>query len=273
MDRDFLYENAPLIEVIAEVQWEVVPLKVSPGAAVDPHFEAMSEGFKSKVEQRGYGHIERLVPVDVPLEMLPRQPIYRCRVRENEWPLYQVGPGIFTCNIVPKYEGWSRFRNIVDLGIKDLLESFPVPANHVHLSRLELRYIDGFVDKHGFEDPVSFACEALGIELKLRDGIIGTFAAEDPKLLLVSDVGFNVASPANTRVMVKTGPGNIKGESGLIMELRALSDQKGIPSDRSFIIEWMDSAHYTLKGIFQTMTSDALKKAMGPVRDIEGGAQ
>ncbi len=59
---DFIYENAPLVEVIAEVRWRLVRIVSIPGAELDPMFERGYGKLKDLLEQEGFRHLERSVP-------------------------------------------------------------------------------------------------------------------------------------------------------------------------------------------------------------------
>lgn len=265
MTRDFLYENAPLIEVIAEVRWEVVPVATAPEAAIDPNFEATSSAFIEKCKHRGFVLIERLVPPDMPLELVPRRPVYRIRKEKNEWPLYQIGPGLFTCNIVPVYQGWPSFRDFLGAGIAELMDSFPMPAQYIKFSSLQLRYIDGFVEKHGLKDINSFSRDCLGVDVSLRSEILKKHAHEDPELSVNAAISFRALSPKRAMARLKIDPGEINSESGLILDMHVMSNpQDSISPTSEYMMTWMDEAHETISSMFESMTSDALKEAMGP---------
>ena len=42
---DFIYENAPLREVIVQAWWRLQPIFGSADAAIDPHFSVFAEQF------------------------------------------------------------------------------------------------------------------------------------------------------------------------------------------------------------------------------------
>jgi uncharacterized protein (TIGR04255 family) len=148
MASDFLYQNAPLIEVITELHWSLQPLIAIPNAAIDPHFAILSSKFTELARETGFVHVERLLPEQIPLEMMPHRAVFRFRRAAETWPLFQVGPGVFTANIVPPYQGWGDFRQSISSGLDLLLASYPLRPSYFRIEKLELRYIDGFTKRH-----------------------------------------------------------------------------------------------------------------------------
>jgi len=110
---DFVYKRAPLIEVIAEIHWNLKPLGSAPEAKIDPYFDLFKEAF-SEVIKDTLPFEERLVPIEIPVEFLSGQPHLRFRSKQGGWPLVQIGPGVMTINIVPPYNGWVEFSKFLN---------------------------------------------------------------------------------------------------------------------------------------------------------------
>lgn len=275
MTADFLYENAPLIEVIAEMRWAMTPLASMPGNFIDPYFDATSEEFIRLAKESGFGAVERLVPEPIPLELVAGQPIYRFRQKSERWPLYQLGPGVFTANIIPKYSGWAAFRAVISEGLSLLEKSFPNPDKLLRVEATDLRYVDAFTEAHGLEKEnfSQFAEEHLGLKLVLRDGLLDTFAASSESAVAVVEFRVSAKSPANTDLIIKASPGRKTENNGidvpaLIVELRAASKPPKQAFARDKITDWMDEAHELLRNSFEHMSSEHLKEKMGPRQAI-----
>ena len=71
MSQDYLLQNAPLVEVIAEVHWKLQVLKSAPNAAIDPQFSLFEPEFRKVTAGEGFHHVDRLLPPDFPAELLP----------------------------------------------------------------------------------------------------------------------------------------------------------------------------------------------------------
>ena len=57
------------------------------------------------------------------------------------------------------------------------------------------------------------------------------------------------------------------------MELLCRTERTANVQKPREILQWMDSAHDLLREVFDRLTSDELKKRMGPKRDLEGDAK
>ena len=141
---EYLYENAPLVEVIAEVHWALKELQTAPNSKIDPYYDLFREQFLHYVSERGLINQQELVPSIVPPELFPNQPQLRIRKRTVRWPLAQVGPGILTANIVPPYNGWSEFSPFLGMLVDGLFQSYPMATKTLRVEKLHLRYINGF---------------------------------------------------------------------------------------------------------------------------------
>lgn len=272
MEQDYLYENAPLIEVIAEVFWSLLPLTALPGAAIDPHFPSFSEQFRQLAHARGYVSVERTIPEGMPLELIGGQPVFRFRTKPGSWPLYQIGPGIFTCNIVPPYDGWAAFRRSIKDGLDMLFDAFPAAEKNLKVQNTSLRYVDGFTARHGLsESSGAFVAEHLGVSLRARDQFLHRFSSDPSRLIAAIEAQFPLKEPAETLAVVKVAPGQKDGQQAVIVELRATGAGGAAPEpSREAILGWMDAAHRSLHDLFEFMTSEELKKHMGPKRPIGG---
>jgi len=270
MGRDYLYENAPLIEVIAEVRWALVAVSSIPGGGVDPHFDIMSDKFIESIEGQGYGIIERLAPPDIPIEILAGKPVWRIRRQPNAWPLYQVGPGVFTCNIVPRYNGWQSFRPTIFDGVSSLARSFPIPLQYVNIEAFALKYVDGFSRDHGVVYYTQFLSRELGVTLTLRKGLLSKFGLPNSGLEFAGRVKFHVGRPEASEVYLSFQPGKKNNVDALIAEFSVHKQGAHLSANTEAICSWLDDAHDTLSDMFEFMCSDSLKARMGPAEKIGG---
>lgn len=267
MAEDFLYSRAPLIEVIAEVRWSLTPVVAVPGLKVDPYYPTTSEQFTSLCRENGFSHIEMLVPNGAPTEFLAGQPHLRYRTEANKWPLYQIGPGVFTCNIIPQYQGWRVFRSAFQKGISWLKNSFPIPVEYVDFSELALRYIDAFTNIHGMTDCVDFLRKDLGIELVIPKKLFGETQADDTGVEIVTEVKFPLPSLENSNLILRFGPGQKDGKLALIFEFRVIRVGSIKVKDDEIEV-WMDAAHAVTSKAFDAITSASLKEKMGPIVNV-----
>ena len=265
---NFIYENAPLIEVIAEVRWALVPLTSMPGAAVDPLFPRASERFTEAVGKIGFSHVERLIPAEVPLEVVAYNPVLRYRREADKWPLFQIGPGLFSCNITLPYKGWTAFRSVIGSGLQALHESYEFGSVLVEPSMVHVRYINGFTAKHGMVAFADFCTADLNLGVALPLGVVGSVA--DPAGLVFSvEFGFPLAGMDGSKMGIKCAQGQTKGIPAAILELSVTRQTDlRLATNVPDILAWMDQAHTSIRGIFQQMTSPRLRDAMGPIKQV-----
>ncbi len=105
--------NAPLVEVIFELHWNLLGTPTLQNAPspfrTDPGYPYLVSGFPKAADKAGYVH-QREVNSSTPLGPLAYVVQHRFQKHEDVvLPLWQIGPGIFTCNDSSTYE-WASFR-------------------------------------------------------------------------------------------------------------------------------------------------------------------
>ena len=262
---DFLYPKPPLIEVISEIRWKITPIETIPGASIDPHFLVFRDEFFKRMEKNKFTSRERVVPPGVPIELTSGTPIFRFRKGLKKWPLYQIGPGLFTGNIVPPYGGWKEFKAFLDQGIGYLYQSYPLSKEYLDISRLELRYMDGFQSFHGpIKNYSEFVRDQLGIELelpRLKDVNVGS-----PRLR--GEIVVPLPKLKGSQGIISIKPGQVKKEDAIIMELIVRKDKFSKKFQKRDILTWFNKAHDILHDWFDSICSKPLKKTFGTKREI-----
>jgi uncharacterized protein (TIGR04255 family) len=262
---DFLYENSPLIEVISEIRWKLLPISSIPDAEIDPFYSSSIEPFTKGAEALGYGVVERLVPADVPIELVARQPVFRFRRNANEWPLLQLGPGVLTSNIVPPYQGWDEFRKSIASSVQLLRDCYPAADRVMQVDQLQLRYLNAFTERHTYSRGSTFLSDCLNVELNLRGKLSDVMDSTAGRGLVGLDLRMlmNTGDGSTGRVNIREG--RKFNEDALIVELRMVGGQSpvaGLAVDH--VLAWYDSAHSSISELFDTMCSESLKDRMGP---------
>lgn len=270
MNQDYLYERAPLIEVIAEIHWALKPLQLNPQLKLDPHYESFEFDFQNYLSKIQLNHIEELIPKKVPLEILPNQPRIRIRSAPNMWPLAQAGPGIITANIVPPYNGWKEFEEFIFSIINGLYECYPLASDTLFVEKLHLRYIDGFDRNFGFTQFSKFAADMLGIQSPLSEKFLRNCTKSESELTYVLECRFSNASPEGSTGRIKIVLGTKNDLSALVLEMSCESVFPGssLVSPDS-VQQWFVKAHNCLHIQFDTITTRKLKSYFGKQRKIE----
>ena len=255
------------IEVIVEVRWPRIPLTAIKQASVDPYFDKCKDQFLSKVKELGFKEMERLTPSEVPIELVGGSPVFRCREQKDTWPVYQLGLGIFTCNIVPPYGGWKKFKTILQNGLNILFQTFPLDGNILKPEQLQLRYIDGFTGGHGLENYNQFIRDNLGISIELPENFLSALNVNKDRVVSALDLSFPVHEDSS-RLHIKMMPGQIEKNAALIAEFQIITSPGKAPIQQSEVEVWLDNAHSTLRTAFKHLTSEPLKNKMGPEKTI-----
>jgi len=96
--------NAPLIEVIFELRWEIK--QKSDLTKYQYLIGDLYSSIKGDFPIR-----ESLAPPEIPTEILINNPAHRFRSDKNQYPLVQVGPGLLTLNTTDENYFWNDFYN------------------------------------------------------------------------------------------------------------------------------------------------------------------
>jgi uncharacterized protein (TIGR04255 family) len=156
--------NAPLQEVIFEVRWEADVDPVS-GAPTDREFSMASGRFHVHVEDR-FPHVDQRQPFyDMAPQAFMYQAIRQYRPAKDLWPLFQLGPVVFTVNDTNKDYDWGgKFSPLIDFGLEKLEKAYEGPLPY---SNVALRYIDAVkVSDYDFVDWASFIPGHLNFSFK-----------------------------------------------------------------------------------------------------------
>lgn len=267
--KHIVYTNAPLVEVIVEIKWQLTPVQSTPNAAIDPFLKLFEQEYIGWAERNGYPALERLVPEGIPPELLPYRPLLRLRREASAWPLIQLGPGLLTVNTVPPYDGWAKFSEVVKPAIQALFDCYPLASKSLLISQLELRYIDAFTDKLRLEHHNEFITKHLGVSTNLPDRIFKAYVPSPEAISSIVEIIFKSKAPKDSEGRIRLEPGTNEGKGALVMQFLCRSVvQKPVPTEPKALISWFDEAHTSIRDWFDGITSEELKKRMGPETEI-----
>ena len=267
---EYIYEKAPLVEVIAEIHWALRKLESTPDAKIDPYYDLFRDAFLNFANEMGLNHRQELVPDIVPLELLPHQPRLRLRTGEGRWPLAQLGPGIMTANIVPPYNGWNAFSPFLYDLIDGLFNSYPIPEKTLRIQKLHLRYIDGFDKSFGFEQYSDIAEKMLGISCPIPNKFIQNCVNVDRQATYLFEYRFFNTIPDSSTGKIKLAPGRMNNEDALVVEFHCESTfPDSIVVESNKMKKWFDEAHQCLHAQFKTLATPELVTAMGAQKEVD----
>jgi uncharacterized protein (TIGR04255 family) len=129
--------RAPLQEVVLDIVWH---LDYNPdnNLFADKEFEKAALKFAA-LNKDSFSEVENLKQEFLPSIAYNNKPIFRFRKPEHAFPLYQLGPGIFSVNSNNEHYTWERFFELVRIGVNLLQQSY---SKELIIKNLELRYID-----------------------------------------------------------------------------------------------------------------------------------
>ncbi|WP_044873072.1 TIGR04255 family protein [Pseudomonas sp. LFM046] len=218
------FEFPPLLEIIAELRWDVHAPHAAPGAPIPllpPMLQPFEESFSElagALGNLGFRNSERLIPQGFP--WMVHEPVIRFRYSggaEEQQPLkksslFQVGAGIFTANAVPPYSSWDDFGPIVREGVEALFACC-FKSGAPEKMAPTLRYIDAFKELHTSGASMhKFLSEVMGINISLPDTLNGSGQAMTPQLQIVKPLPFG-------RLALQFMDGAVNGEKALILDM------------------------------------------------------
>ena len=271
MTTDHLYENPPLVEVIAELHWALKSLDTIPGSKLDPYYDHFKAPFLSGANDLGLTFHEELIPPAVPVELVGDQPQLRLRRSSGLWPLVQIGPGVLTINTVPPYSGWSDFTTFLHSTFDLFFSTYPMLDTTLTIERLHLRYIDGFDQAFGLDNYSNFLHSHLGMSCPLPSSFTDNFVLPNSELSFALDAQFLNHTPEGSQSRLKASPGKLRDVNAVILELICESHYSDrMATSNGFVRNWFDQAHSTLSRQFHALLTKTLIEKMGPRRPIGG---
>lgn len=249
--------KAPLAEVVFELRWKLPGPEDAPAIIKsDPGLLPLLETFTSRMKKLGFGHFKDMSP---PLQTGGYGVARRYfRELDKQFPMMQIGHGIFATNETSLYE-WKAFHQQIRTGLKAFFESYPkLGVFAVEPSFVELRYIDAF-DKSllGKAAMFDFLKRATTLKVELPSILRDTtrFVGEPQgRFVFVRDLkGWK-----NSRFVMDFGSGKRDGTEDIVrLETKIQSDRSGVPEFKTYgkfmneLDRWLEFAHGTTSPFFK----------------------
>jgi uncharacterized protein (TIGR04255 family) len=250
--------NKPLVEAIFELRWAISD---SDGGNPprDPGFR-IALGRYYDVVKANYPVVVDLPSAQVPEEMTAYSVRHQFRVKEEQWPLTQIGPGILTVNDTAGYT-WADFRRRIGSAVDAIFEAYPAEIHPFIPARVQLRYIDAIPYAPDEMSPVGFIDTALHTEIRadplMFQGSSGIETAREVRLHLT----YSLADPKGEgQLIFASGRHREKGPS-IILETIVRSQGENAPSSEEEIKQWVDTAHVVTSRWFFTLCRGQLLRS------------
>lgn len=248
--------NAPLLEVIAEVHWQLTDKGSMPDQFVQQDWFLMANEIQDVFRSR-WPEVEVLqrAGVSIPLEIIGRAPILRFREEQGKWPLAQLGQGLLTVNATPPYDGWRRVRQTLQQTLERAIES--PRLREKKLERLQLQYRDAFTAEHGVEGPSAFTQAIPLASDRLPKDLADIVTPSSTKLS--GEISFEIMAPPASQAIVRFASGLLKNEKGErpahVVDI-IIRSQVNMDWNVDKLVNWFDSAHESSHRVFRASISE-----------------
>lgn len=253
-------KNKPLVEAILEVKWDLAqPVKVHGPAqmmlpAVDPHYRLLLARLFDRF-QKDYPVHEQLPTATLPDEMLGHVVQHRFRSAKDEWPLVQVGPGVFTVNDTQHYT-WTDFQQRTKDAVSRLHEAHPCVAEF-HIQSLVLRYIDAVEYNYRKENAFTFLRDKMKVGISLPASFFENSGLENRPHSLLSQATFQCSRPPGC-VHISFATGQKEDKPAIFWETTVQSVGQDLPEMSHGFSAWIDAAHEIADDWFFTVIEGEL---------------
>lgn len=236
--------NAPLQEVIFELRWKL-NFDQETLNHTDKEFQFAFARF-TNLSSNKLKHKVNLKPSSIPDNVFNNRPMYQYWAEKNQYPVFQLGPGIFTVNETEKNYEWEYFRELILEGVDWLTKSY---SGKLDFSVAELRYIDAIEMNDDIEkDLTKFIAEHLKIEIKNQ---IVEARLNDLQL----HQRFKVDNENYLSLLLTNGVKNSNQSKAIILQT---SYNKTSNISLENLNVWIDIAHDTCSSLFKKMISNKL---------------
>lgn len=232
--------KAPLVEIVFELRWSVE----NKSDLMDAEYlygDIFAE-IKNKFPQR-----ERILPIEIPVELTINKPVYRYRANKNGYPLVQIGPGLLTLNTTANLYEWNVFFNDAKELTKTFIKIFkPEKEKKINLSLL---YLDFFPFDFNNGDVSKFINENLNITIE--QSFVKN--VKYPKEINIA-YSFDIEQ-GELKVSLQKGTYKTQNE-GLLLQSRI--NRTPIQPETNLITEWLNNSHGICSNLFKELTKGQL---------------
>lgn len=232
--------KAPLVEIVLELRWKIT--NKSDLLKIQYLYGDIYSELKNK-----YPHRESNVPTEIPIDILINQPIHRFRTAPNDYPLFQVGPGILTLNTIDKKYFWDTFSKDSEELVVSFLKVFPIDIHEkLTPSILFLDFFPFDFDKH---DVNKYINERFNVVFHQ------SFIVNDkyPKDL---NIGFYYEISIGDLSITFLKGKNTSQQDGIVLQTRI--NGKPLNPNKEEISSWIEKSHDICSDLFKKLTQGEL---------------
>jgi len=256
--------NAPLAEVVFEFKWMMEGDIAAPDPfKIDPGYPVLVKEFRPVARKLGFPICKEIGPLH---QIAAGTAHVRYFKTADDFPLLQLGPGVFAYNQSSAYD-WKSFKAAVLTAMKAFLGCYPNNRHFPLAPRwLELRYINLFDEGLlGTDSYFTFASKATNLQVGLPQQFpfSDLFESQTDGRLQAT---FFQKGKTNTRFFIDFGSAEKEGSRVLRLESKVRAKGKDIPkiSDHTKFIKnlgaWLDEAHDITSPFFKAFLRESTLK-------------
>ena len=246
-------KKKPLVEAILEIRWDLQgPLNMQ----VDPHYKILLGRLFDRLSSEYKTH-QALSTASIPDEMAGYMVQHQFRIRENDWPLVQVGPGIITLNETTAYT-WNDFGNRARKVVSEFYSAYPGKES-LRVNNLLLRYINAIEFDYEKESLVKFLNEKMSVAIGLPKTLFLTGNVTETPIGLNWQVIFPLRDPKGV-ILFKYATGKKADIPALIFEISVQTAGEDIPTMPRGFENWIEMAHDVIEDWFFKLIAGELEK-------------
>lgn len=235
------FPNAPLVEVIFEIRWEIT----SQNDIVD--FQFIYGDLYANLRTK-YPFRENLVPPEIPYEVVKGLPVFRFRKTTNSYPLIQVGPGLITVNTIDDLYFWDDFSKEI-IEVLDIFNNIYPKYKDLKLSPA-LTYIDFFQLNKSITNSIEFINSNL--QLKISQTFIDDTDAQLHDLNVTLNYKIN-----NDILSLNIQDGKVNNDKeGIVSQTKIIGNKDTYNTEKITI--WLNNAHNNCSDVFKKLTEGNL---------------
>lgn len=230
--------NKPLLEAIFELKWKLK--EISEGVKVDPNYKLLLGMIYDRIKDE-YPYYEELPTATMPDEMAGHVIQNRFRTNENEWPVFQIGPGIITVNDTQGYV-WDDFQKRINDIIGILHEVYPNSEENLKFESVSLRYLDSIEFNFENNNIFDFLKDEMKTHVKFYDKLFDGTGVESSPLGFDFKTSFVCNNPKGA-MFLRFGRVNINSSDNLMWETMVKSLYGDTPQKQEDLEVWVNEAH------------------------------
>lgn len=228
-------KNKPLVEAILELKWALQ--KSENEIESDPSFKiALGQLYHNVREE--YPYHEELPAAKIPDGLIGHIVQHRFRCAKGNWPLIQIGPGVFSVNETSGYT-WNSFEPRCIEAVKSLLDVYP--ADQPAFESLMLRYINAVEFHYESENILTFLRERLKLGASLPERLFDEKIEGNPTAVS-AHTSFRCHEPKGTATL-KVATGTRNKSPALLWEILVHSGPNDVPDMPQGLEKWLRGAH------------------------------